>query len=260
MTEQTGGTTWPEDDTLMRAAAEPVAGRSGDAGAPGSPVVAGVKLEIDCAGTLWWADERLLVVSDLHLEKGSSHAGKGMLIPPYDTAATLARLAAVIARRDPARVVSLGDSFHDRTAASRLSRPDLDALTAIMRGRDWVWISGNHDPEAPDGLGGTCTAELGIGPLVFRHEPRAGRDAGGEIAGHLHPAARVRARGRSVRRRCLASDGHRAILPAFGAYTGGLNVRSGAFDGLFDTTRLNAWMLGDGAVYRVPHKRLSAGI
>ena len=187
MTERTGGTTWPEDDTLMRAAAEPVAGRSGDAGAPGSPVVAGVKLEIDCAGTLWWADERLLVVSDLHLEKGSSHAGKGMLIPPYDTAATLARLAAVIARRDPARVVSLGDSFHDRTAASRLSRPDLDALTAIMRGRDWVWISGNHDPEAPDGLGGTCIAELGIGPLVFRHEPRAGRDAGGEIAGHLHP-------------------------------------------------------------------------
>ncbi|MEM8877223.1 MAG: ligase-associated DNA damage response endonuclease PdeM [Pseudomonadota bacterium] len=259
MTQQTGETRLLEDDTLMRAAAEPISEQTERAEQSASPVVAGVQLEIDCAGTLWWPDERLLVVSDLHLEKGSSHAERGMLIPPYDTAATLAKLAVVIARRDPARVISLGDSFHDRRAASRLSGPDLDALTAIMQGRDWIWISGNHDPEAPDDLDGTCTAELAIGPLVFRHEPRAG-NAPGEIAGHLHPAARVRARGRSVRRRCLASDGHRAILPAFGAYTGGLNLRSRPFDSLFDASSLNAWMLGDDAVYRVPLKRLSPGV
>jgi metallophosphoesterase superfamily enzyme len=148
----------------------------------------------------------------------------------------------------------------------------------MMAGRDWIWIAGNHDPDPPKELGGDCAAELAIGPLVFRHEPAPGAphidsaDGGdgaageivgeiaGEIAGHLHPAARVRARGRSVRRRCLASDGRRAILPAFGAYTGGLNVRGKAFSGLFDEARLNVWMLGADTVYRVPRRRLCLGV
>ena len=135
-----------------------------------------------------------LVVSDLHLEKGSSFAARGVLLPPYDTAATLGRLAAVIARHDPRMVIALGDSFHDRTAHERLCGADRDAIAALQVRRDWVWISGNHDPALPSDLGGVVASEVCIGPIAFRHEPTG---ASGEIAGHLHPKARVPTRGRT---------------------------------------------------------------
>jgi metallophosphoesterase superfamily enzyme len=75
--------------------------------------VAGATLVADCAGALYWPDESLLVVADLHLEKGSAFAARGVLLPPYDTAATLARLAMLIERYAPRLVIALGDSFHD---------------------------------------------------------------------------------------------------------------------------------------------------
>ena len=142
----------------------------------------------DLSGALFWEEQRLLVVSDLHLEKGSSFAARGVLLPPYDTVATLSRLAAVIARHDPRMVIALGDSFHDRDAHERLSAPDRDALAALQARRDWIWISGNHDPALPSDLGGVVATEVAIGPIAFRHEPTG---AVGEIAGHLHPKARV---------------------------------------------------------------------
>ncbi len=183
--------------------------------------VAGVSFHADLSGALYWEEQRLLVVSDLHLEKGSSFATRGVLLPPYDTLATLSRLAAVISRHDPKTVIALGDSFHDRSAHERLSADDRDAVAALQAGRDWIWISGNHDPMLPRDLGGTVADEVSIGPITFRHEPSG---AHGEIAGHLHPKARVSARGRSMERRCFASDGLRAVMPAFGAFTGGLNI------------------------------------
>src|SRR5213595_518023 len=114
----------------------------------------------DLSGALFWREQRLLVVSDLHLEKGSSFATRGVLLPPYDTAATLSRLAAVIARHDPRMVIALGDSFHDRDAHERLSRPDRDAISAMQSGRDWIWIAGNHDPALPSDLGGVIAGEV----------------------------------------------------------------------------------------------------
>src|SRR5499426_1057979 len=142
--------------------------------------VAGVELVADLSGALVWEEQRLLVVSDLHLEKGSSFATRGVLLPPYDTVATLGRLAAVIARYDPRMVIALGDSFHDRDAHRRLSDPDRDAISAMQAGRDWIWISGNHDPALPSDLGGAIASEVCIGPIAFRHEPSG---AYGEIAG-----------------------------------------------------------------------------
>src|SRR3977135_4684673 len=131
-------------------------------------VVADVSLFSDLSGALFWEEQRLLVVSDLHLEKGSSFAARGVLLPPYDTAATLGRLAAVIARHDPRMVIALGDSFHDRTAHDRLSAPDRDAIAALQVRRDWIWISGNHDPALPPDLGGVVPSEVAIGPTAFR--------------------------------------------------------------------------------------------
>ena len=214
--------------------------------------VAGVTFTADLAGALFWEEERLLVVSDLHLEKGSSFAQRGVLLPPFDTAATLAQLGAVIARHDPRAVIALGDSFHDHEAHERLSPDDREALSALQARRDWIWISGNHDPALPRDFGGTVADEVAIGPIVFRHEPTG---AVGEIAGHLHPKARVSTRGRSVERRCFASDGERAVMPAFGAYTGGLSIRDVAFAAIFQTLAFTAHVLGDRKVHSIAASR-----
>jgi len=214
--------------------------------------VAGIGFIADLAGALFWEEERLLVVSDLHLEKGSSFAARGVLLPPYDTAATLDRLGAVIARHDPRRVIALGDSFHDREAHGRLSTRDRDTFAALQTRRDWIWIVGNHDPELPADLGGAVAKDVAIGPLVFRHEPTG---AVGEIAGHLHPKARVSTRGRSVERRCFASDGMRAVMPSFGAYTGGLNIRDLAFAAIFKSLAFTAHVLGDNRMHAIAAAR-----
>lgn len=214
--------------------------------------VAGVTLVADLSGALFWEQSRLLVVSDLHLEKGSSFATRGVLLPPYDTAATLARLAAVIMRHDPSIVIALGDSFHDRSAHERLSASDRETLVTLQARRDWIWISGNHDPALPSNLGGVVATEVAIGQIVFRHEPTG---AAGEIAGHLHPKARVSTRGRSVERRCFACDGERVVMPAFGAYSGGLNIRDAAFAKIFGTPGFMAHVLGDRRLHSIAAAR-----
>jgi DNA ligase-associated metallophosphoesterase len=214
--------------------------------------IAGVILVADLSGALYWERERLLVVSDLHLEKGSSYAARGVMLPPYDTIATLGRLGAVIARHDPRTVIALGDSFHDRTAHDRLSPANREVLTALQLRRDWIWIAGNHDPELSSDIGGTVANEVAIGAITFRHEPTG---AHGEIAGHLHPKARVSARGRAVERRCFASDGLRAVMPAFGAYTGGLSIRDAAFARIFQSLGFVAHVLGDRRMHAIAASR-----
>jgi DNA ligase-associated metallophosphoesterase len=216
--------------------------------------VAEAELVADRAGALYWPDETVLVVSDLHLEKGSSYAARGMFLPPYDTAATLARLAHVLARYVPRAVIVLGNSFHDGEGPSRLADTDRAVLRALQRGRDWIWITGNHDPEPAAGIGGSFGGTLGLGPLTFRHEPQAG-PADGEIAGHLHPVAHVLTRGRSVSRRCFACDGSRLVMPAFGACAGGLSVRDRAFAEVFGSLAFTAHVLGESRLYAVAASR-----
>jgi uncharacterized protein len=219
------------------------------ASADGVLAVAGVEFVADPAGIIYWPDEGLLAVADLHLEKGSSFAERGVLLPPYDTAATLARLGALIARYVPRVVVALGDSFHDGRGPARLADIDRATLRGLQRGRDWVWITGNHDPDPAEGIGGRFLATVVLGALTFRHEPQ--ENAAGEIAGHLHPVARVARRGRAVSRRCFACDGTRLVMPAFGAYAGGLNVRDRAFTSVFPRLTFTAHMLGEQRVYAV---------
>jgi uncharacterized protein len=214
--------------------------------------VLGVSFIADLCGALFWEEQSLLVVSDLHLEKGSSFARRGVLLPPYDSAATLALLGLVVARRNPRMVIALGDSFHDRDAHNRLSTPDREAIVGMQAKRDWIWISGNHDPALPSDIGGIVADEVVIGPIAFRHEPTG---ASGEIAGHLHPKARVSTRGRSMERRCFACDSERAVMPAFGAYTGGLSIRDAAFAKIFQTLGFMAHVLGDNRLHSIAASR-----
>ena len=219
--------------------------------------VAGVAFVGDPLGALYWPEQGLLAVADLHLEKGSSYATRGVLLPPYDTAATLARLARLIARYAPRLVVALGDSFHDRDGPARVAAGDLATLRSMQRGRDWIWIAGNHDPQPGPGIGGSFAATLACDPIVFRHEPQT-KECDGEIAGHLHPRARVSQRGRTTSRRCFAGDGRRLEMPALGAYTGGLNVRDRAFAEVIGTLAFTAHMLGEVRLYAIAAARCLA--
>lgn len=299
--------------------------------------IAGAELLLDPSGAAFWVEERLLVVADMHLEKGSAFARRGQMLPPFDTRDTLDRLERLVARHQPRTLLALGDSLHDRWAAERLDDDARMRIRSLAAKVDLVWIAGNHDP-APHDLGGTCIETLALGPLRFRHEPEAERchepeaercpkpeaekchepeernkpeadrcnkpeaekrdqpEAGecnlsqtgafyvppaetcgasevgrmilphaasgradmmtGEVCGHLHPAARVVVRGRSLRRRCFVSDGTRLILPAFGAFTGGLDVTAPAIAGLFARGRFEVHLLGDGRTFRLPAPRL----
>jgi len=197
----------------------------------------GADLTADPSGALLWAVRRTLVVADLHLEKGSAFAARGQLLPPYDTRATLGRLEALIAKHRPERVICLGDSFHDGGAGARLAVGDRARLGRLTAARDWVWIEGNHDPEPPDDLGGRVEAELIDPPLVFRHQARK-RGAkspvvAGEVSGHWHPKAAVHLPPKRISAPCFVSDGRRLVLPAFGAYTGGLSVLDPVVSNLF---------------------------
>lgn len=217
--------------------------------------VAGERLLALTCGGLWWEAASVLVVSDLHLEKASSYAARGQMLPPYDTRATLKRIAAVVDALRPTTVISLGDSFHDRRARPRMAEDDATFVRELTAACDWVWIEGNHDPKPPEDLGGRFAQELQLGNLVFRHEPTSGT-APGEIAGHLHPCARVVGRGgRTVRARCFATDGQRLVMPAYGALTGGLNLMDVAFDGLFPQG-VFAGVLGRDGVYLAAGERL----
>lgn len=191
----------------------------------------GVKLRPDCSGALIWDDARTIIVADLHFEKASSFARRGQPLPPYDTAATLAALDEVIARTQPLRVVCLGDSFHDPIAADEMPTAFRAQLADLMAGRTWIWVAGNHDRAIPGWLGGERVDELTLGEIAFRHE--AGAGSGPEVSGHFHPKATVSARGRMLTRPCFIYDESRVILPAFGAFTGGLNITDRAIASRF---------------------------
>ncbi len=194
--------------------------------------LAGERLMLDPAGALFWPATGLLAVSDLHLEKGSSFARKGMLLPPWDTHATLERLTLLLRRYQPRIVLALGDSFHDADGAGRLPRGELARLNAMTEAHRFIWVQGNHDPTPPAGIGGEWVESFVTTPLVFRHSAIAGAPPG-EISGHYHPKAAVPARGGSVSRPCFVVDARRVMMPAFGAYTGGLDIRDPAITRLF---------------------------
>lgn len=186
---------------------------------------------LDLTGAMYLPEDDALLVADLHFEKGSSFARRGMMLPPYDTRETLNALKDAVSRFSPRAVIALGDSFHDIGGPDRLGDMEREVLGEVQAGRDWIWVTGNHDHTLPDSLGGEVVNEVALGPLTLRHEPLEGAEA--EIAGHLHPVGKVVMRGRSTRRRCFLTDGSRCIMPALGAYAGGLNACDNAFKPLF---------------------------
>jgi uncharacterized protein len=201
------------------------------------------------SGALYHPASETLIVADLHLEKGSFFAMRRQMLPPYDTAVTLARLTAVVVERRPKRLIALGDSFHDRNGPSRMPPDAMEAMGQLARSTELVFVTGNHDPVETFADFADCRAEMRIGTITLRHEPLARREP--QIAGHLHPVAKVVSPKGALRRRCFAEGRSTLILPAFGAYAGGLNIRDKAFLDVMDGDVPKAHVLGQKQIFSV---------
>ncbi|MFC3125740.1 ligase-associated DNA damage response endonuclease PdeM [Pseudoroseomonas globiformis] len=195
--------------------------------------LAGERLALDPAGTLFWPAQRLLAVADLHLEKGSHFAARGQMVPPFDTRDTLSRLQPLLRRYTPQHIVFLGDSFHDSGGSARMQLADRALLAELLTGRRVTWVLGNHDPAPPVGLPGEAVETLRLGPLVFRHQGIPDAASGFELSGHFHPKASMPTRCGPVTRPCFLADARRILLPAFGSYTGGLEITAPPVAALF---------------------------
>lgn len=221
---------------------------------PTTIIINQTELKLDPRGGLFWPNRQLLVVSDLHFEKGSHFAANGVPLPPHDTAETLNELSAMLSYWQPKTVISLGDSFHDHHSIERMIEADRARLTAIVAAHNWVWITGNHDGEIGLALGGQAMAEWIVGGLCFRHQAHA-RPSAGEISGHYHPKAQIRHRGKLLSGRCFLGDGQRLILPALGAFTGGLDVTDPIYQAFFKGA-FHAHIMVRDRIISAPSRRL----
>lgn len=215
----------------------------------------GLDLVPDLSGALFVPELRTLLVADLHFEKASGHATRGMFLPPHDTRATLLKLEKVLAAHKPLRLVALGDSFHDNHAGERIDESDFARMRQLSEACDVTWITGNHDARLPQGLGGAIAESVAMGPVTLRHVPSA-HDDKPEIAGHLHPVAIVTRKGRRIRARAFLASQTRLVLPAFGSLTGGLNALDAAFADIFPDG-FTAHMIGKRGVHTFPAHALS---
>jgi metallophosphoesterase superfamily enzyme len=142
------------------------------------------------------------------------------------------RLAAAIDLYQPATVVCLGDSFHDAGAGDRMTLPDARMLEKLMaKVSAWVWLAGNHDPEIPSRFGSQALADHAAGALTLAHMPET--PARPLIAGHYHPKLSMRLANQHISGRCFLYSDDLLLMPAFGAYAGGLDTRDAALASLF---------------------------
>ena len=215
-----------------------------------------VEFIADVSGALFEPQTRSVIVADCHFEKGSSLAARGHFLPPFDTRDNLLRLQDLLDRFKPQQLISLGDAFHDRAAVSRLAPEDRAIIEKMGEQCALIWVAGNHDPEPHAALPGQSVASFRLGDVMLQHEPSGDHEF--EIAGHLHPAAKVRGRGRALRRRCFISNEKRCIMPALGAYAGGLNILDEAFKPFFGRGGFHVHALGRDRLYAIaPHLLLN---
>ncbi|WP_390586149.1 ligase-associated DNA damage response endonuclease PdeM [Erythrobacter sp. MTPC3] len=224
---------------------------------------AGEELVLMKSNALYWPRERALLVADLHLEKGSWFARQGQMLPPYDSRETLERIADGIKATGARRVITLGDNFHDDAGTQRLDHYAAGMLESLTRALDWVWITGNHDDQMDRAFGATLVDELELNGIILRHEAKRG-ETQAELSGHYHPKMRLKVSGRHIARPCAVvsrtkDTGDRMIVPAFGAYTGGMDAGSPEIlSALGPANSIDAVLPAKGKLVRFPLYRETA--
>lgn len=217
--------------------------------------LSGRSLLAHVSGALYWPDENALIVSDLSLDLGPAEGLAGSFRAPRDRHRILGQLSRVVCQFEPKTVISLGTAFRRPTERARLAQADIDLLRELQSGRHWFWVPPSPDPIEESDLGGDVVAEVQLGGLRFQGVPFAG-PAIHEIAGGLHPAARINVRGHDLKRPCFVSNGRRMVLPAFASFGGGNNVLEHAFRPVFGNDGLFVWMLGQEGIWPVAARQL----
>jgi DNA ligase-associated metallophosphoesterase len=177
---------------------------------------------------VYWPEEETLLIADAHFGKAAAYRKLGQPVPQGTTQANLRRLDALLQRHPCKRLIFLGDFLH---------APQSHAATTLGALHEWrgkhasltiTLIRGNHDRRAGDPPASLCidvAAEPSLlGPFALQHEPQPHSNRL-VLAGHLHPTFQLSGRGRqSLRLPCFCVDAAMMLLPAFGAFTGGMNI------------------------------------
>lgn len=210
-------------------------------------------LRLHHSGVLEWVDQNIAVVSDLHLEKASHFAARGQFLPPHDSTETLTRLLSALQKTECDTVIFLGDSFHDVQGLSRLSGTARENLANIQDQYKIIWVTGNHDPDIGTDPQNTVS-EFSLAPLIFRHEASIPLETNyGEVSGHYHPKFALKNNRGKITKPCFVVDEQRLIVPAFGTFTGGMDVEQPPLSALFKNPK-TIYMLGETKLYTVPLK------
>jgi hypothetical protein len=228
---------------LAEATSEPVA-------------VCGRQFIADSSGALYWPSQGTLLVADLLMRDCTAHHGNGRAPPPPDLRGTLIRLAEVMDRYAPARVIALGDGVDGGGAAARMSAENLEILRILQEEREWIWLTDRAGVGIAPQLGGSACGAIELSGITLRHRPTRSW-ATHEIAAAMRPAARLSIYGYSIRRACFVGNGRRLVMPAFGTYAGGVNVLDDAFRPLFAGTAMAVWLLGQEGPYPVAPRFLA---
>ncbi len=210
---------------------------------------AGNRLLLDANGVLIWPRYEIIIFSDLHLEKGSFLSQFANPLPRFDSKETIKRMSILLKRYDCSHVVCLGDSLHDGNALSRMQKDDLHELNNLVTSvNKWTWVLGNHDPEIPEAILGERASKLHIDNLLLVHEPED-VSAIAQVIGHYHPKSSYKLANRKVTGKSFVCADNILLMPAFGKYTGGLDIKDTAFTDLFDLKKADVHLTYNGKIY-----------
>ena len=193
--------------------------------------IKGEKFVFDKSGSIFLEDLNTLIFSDLHLGKSLSFANLGNFIPPFDLDETLLNLKSIIEKYKPKRLISLGDSFHENKSIHKMERKYVNIINNLLHKIDITWIEGNHDSNLlfKEKIQGNFKNFYKLKNFKFVHSKSEIDELNiFEFSGHYHPKVTLKFNGLNYSYKCFILTDNFCILPSFGTYTGGLDIKSNA--------------------------------
>ena len=211
-------------------------------------------LQICKEGVLFWLEKEIAIVSDLHLEKGSSYASSGQYIPPYDSEETLLKLLDILNNYRVKKVILLGDTFHDKDAFLRMTPKVRFLFEDFTKKYEVIFILGNHENKIKiEGI--KFHQEYIVDDIHFLHE--AIQKNINQISGHFHPVASIKVSSKKITGKCLIHSNNHIILPSFGEFTGGLNINDPVLKP-FISEDYNIYFLTKKSIYKFSNKEIES--
>ena len=184
------------------------------------------EFKINNDGVLFWLEKKIAIVSDLHLEKGSSFASSGHFVPPFDSEETLNKLINFLKIHEVKIIILLGDTFHDRGALNRMSSKVKSIFDSLVENYEIIFVLGNHENKMKSAFIKFYERYI-VDDIHFLHE--AVLEKKYQISGHFHPVASLKINSKQITEKCLIHSENHIIMPAFGEFTGGLNINNPVF-------------------------------